>query len=205
MIQESGRQRPSLVGQSCFQRQGRMRLLLRVVLLWLFVSPVVNLGQTKSGQTAQSPSAQAAKQTPPENPLVKALREGNQALADGHYDDAIAAYDRGIALDPTQDAFFLNKAKALRLRGATTWNQSLKNRDQKTKDAIQRDWVAALAACSKALDIVEADSRAKPPVDPAQLGQRRLAALEEKAEILKLLLDITGDDARLHEAIAAFQ
>ena len=184
-----------------------MRLLLRVVLLWLFVGPVVHLGQTKSGQTAQSPSAQAAKQTPPENPLVKALREGNQALADGHYDDAIAAYDRGIALDPTQDAFFLNKARALRLRGATTWNQSLKNRDQKTKDAIQRDWVAALAACSKALDIVETDSRAKPPVDPAQLGQRRLAALEEKAEILKLLLDIepATDDARLHEAIAAFQ
>src|SRR5260370_42700198 len=105
-----------------------MRLLLRVVLLWLVVSPVIHLGQTKSGQAAQSPPAQATKKTPPESPLVKALREGNQAFAAGHYDEAIAAYDRGIALDPAQDAFFLNKAAALRLRGSTTWNQSLGDR-----------------------------------------------------------------------------
>ncbi len=172
-----------------------MKSCLLILSLLLFAGCVISVGQTKAG-----PSPQQIKPTPTENPLAKALQEGNQAVTAGRYDDAIAAYDRGIALDPSQYVLFLNKAAALRLRGTQTYNQSLgPNRDQKTKDAIRRDWLAAVESAGKAMNLVEASSSSTPPAD---LYQARLVTLQEKALDLSLLGRI--DEARLPEAAGAY-
>src|SRR4029077_1668816 len=83
--------------------------------------------------------------------LAQALAEGNTALQAGRYSDAIAAYDRGLAIDPTQMSLRWNRSVALRQRGVQNWNASTKTRDQTLQAAARADWAAGARSADEAL------------------------------------------------------
>ncbi|HYY42172.1 MAG TPA: caspase family protein, partial [Pyrinomonadaceae bacterium] len=57
--------------------------------------------------------------------LTDLLTRANQAFTAKQYGQAITLYDQGIALDPTQSSFFLNKSITLRVRAVETYNAAL--------------------------------------------------------------------------------
>jgi hypothetical protein len=155
------------------------RFLLLAVLLAGILTPFVAFGQ--AGSTSLD-----------KVPLAKATSDANAALLGGHYDDAIAAADRGLRFDPANPTLHYDKSAALRMRGAQSWNLGEKNKDDKLKAAARADWTAVPAVADEAL--------AKLPESAAEM---RFLFLHEKAEAAYLLAHTSG--LARPEALAAME
>ncbi|HEX8181044.1 MAG TPA: caspase family protein [Pyrinomonadaceae bacterium] len=83
--------------------------------------------------------------------LTDLLTRANQAFTAKQYGQAIALYDQGIALDPTQSSFFLNKSITLRVRAVETYNAALIAKDENNKNVARADMRAAVEAAERAL------------------------------------------------------
>ncbi|HYP53394.1 MAG TPA: tetratricopeptide repeat protein [Pyrinomonadaceae bacterium] len=143
--------------------------------------------------------------------VARTFKTGNEALQASRFDEAIAAYNEGLAARE-EVALFTNRAEALRLRGAARYNEGLRNTDEagrKTSlDAAQKDWRDALASTSKAIELLKAAPAggAADPGSQAQSAGNRLAALGSHARVLSLLATrVDKTPARADEAYAAFQ
>jgi tetratricopeptide (TPR) repeat protein len=88
------------------------------------------------------------------NTGIKAsFEEGNKAFSEKRYDEAVAAYDRGIAIDAGEAVLHLNRSIALRTRAVDRYNAALKSKDQAARDAAKADFASAAESAEKAIKL----------------------------------------------------
>lgn len=137
--------------------------------------------------------------TRPDPEGERVLREGNEALSGGRYDEAIAKYDEGLARRPGELSYLVNKAAALRARGVARFNSAIALRDADTRaagrEAARRDIGDAAALAGEAVARLKSSPWAGTP-------QARLTAFSARAAALRLLAG-RFDPARADEALAA--
>ena len=145
--------------------------------------------------------------------VARTFKAGNDALQANRFDEAIAAYNEGLAARE-EVALYTNRAEALRLRGAARYNEGLRNTDEAGRaaslNAAQQDWREALASTTKAIALLKEAPAGGTAAD--QLAQatpaigNRLAALGSHARVLTLIATrVEKTAARADEAYAAFQ
>jgi len=116
----------------------------------------------------------------------RTFKAGNDAMTAGHIDEAIAAYQEGLAARPGEAALLIRLSEAYRMRGVTRFNAAIKvaDNDAKTQgiDAAKKDWTDAATSANKAFEAVNA---ATPTADnQANLAQNKLAAITVRAQAL---------------------
>ena len=121
----------------------------------------------------------------------RTFKAGNEALNANRYDEAIAAYDEGLATRPEEAALLINKSEALRRRGVERFNAALKSTDDAAKSSglenAKKDWTEAAAAANKAVDIINAANPAGDNVNAAGYAQNKLAAVTIRAMAMRFV------------------
>lgn len=120
----------------------------------------------------------------------RTFKAGNDALNANHYDEAIAAYQEGLATRPEEAALLINMSEALRRRGVERFNAALKaDGDARTQgiDSAKKDWSDAATAANKAVDIINAANPAGDNVNAASYAQNKLAAVTIRAMAMRFV------------------
>lgn len=129
--------------------------------------------------------------------VSRTFKAGNEALKLKNYDEAIKQYDEGLAADPEQAALYTQKAIALRLRGVDHYNASIKGTEQAAKDAemesAKKDFQGSAENASKGVELAKKEEPATDPPAVAAQNARKLFALMNRAESLRLYakVDVT--------------
>jgi tetratricopeptide (TPR) repeat protein len=142
----------------------------------------------------------------------KANSEGNAAFTAKKYDEAIASYDTALNADPNYPGAYtlqINKAIALRMRGADNYNAGVKATDDAEKkakmDAGKQDFKASAEAAIKAIEQLKT---IEPPTDQQVAANHKaelLRALSAKAEALRLVIKYGGESSLAEAGYNAFQ
>jgi tetratricopeptide (TPR) repeat protein len=142
--------------------------------------------------------------------VTRTAKAGNDFLAKKQYDEAIAQYDEGIAIDPThpgQPVLLTNKSVALANRGIVRYNDSVKATDDAAKatarEAAVRDWKAAVDAAEKAVAFLKKESSPAEPAALERLNKSKYLALFARADAYRLLTK--GDPSQAEAGYAAYQ
>ncbi len=121
----------------------------------------------------------------------RTFKAGNEALAANRYDDAIAAYQEGLATRPEEAALLINMSEALRRRGVERFNAALKATDDAAKssgmDSAKKDWADAAAAANKAVGLITAANPVGDNVNASAYTQNKLAAITIRAMAMKFV------------------
>jgi tetratricopeptide (TPR) repeat protein len=141
--------------------------------------------------------------------VANTFKAGNEALAAGRVDEAIAAYNEGLATRPDEAALLIKLSEAYRIRGVNRFNAAIKatDADAKTKgfDDAKKDWTDSADAAKKALDAVNAV--AATPDNQANVAQNKLAAITVRALAMRFVATKVspGDPAQAQAAWDAYQ
>jgi tetratricopeptide (TPR) repeat protein len=137
-----------------------------------------------------------------------AFTAGNEALKAGKFDEAISSYREGLAARPEEVALLTNLAEALRQRGDSRYNASVKEANAEAKVAAQneakKDWTESADLASKAVTIVKGASPAGPNTNAAGYEQNKKAAISVRALVLRRVV-AKVDSTKAADAIAANQ
>jgi hypothetical protein len=120
----------------------------------------------------------------------RTFKAGNDALNANHYDEAIAAYQEGLATRPEEAALLINMSEALRRRGVERFNAALKaDGDARTQgiDSAKKDWSDAATSANKAVDIINAANPAGDNVNASSYAQNKLAAVTIRAMAMRFV------------------
>jgi Carboxypeptidase regulatory-like domain/Tetratricopeptide repeat len=121
--------------------------------------------------------------------IARTFKAGNDALSANKLDEAIAAYQEGLAARSDEPALLTNLSEALRRRGVNRFNDALKNSDNDAKtrglDEAKKDWSAAAESSQKALQVIAAGG--SDPQQAAIYAQNKLAALTTRALAMRLV------------------
>lgn len=105
------------------------------------------------------------------NAIVKRTFDaGNAAYSAKNYDEAIRHYDEGLAADPEQAVFYLNKSLALRQRAVDNYNDAIKNKDNAKRDGAKADFKNAAEASDKAVQLYRTQQTSSPTATGAPVG-----------------------------------
>jgi tetratricopeptide (TPR) repeat protein len=122
--------------------------------------------------------------------ISRTFKAGNEALNAGRFDEAIAAYNEGIAARPDEPALLTNLSEALRRRGVDRYNAAIKASDNAAKtqglDAAKKDWSDAASMSLKAVETTKTSSATEPQQQQIY-AQNRLAALSIRAQAMRLV------------------
>lgn len=138
----------------------------------------------------------------------RTFKAGNDAFAAKKFDEAIASYDEGLAADPEQSVFYLNKSVVLRTRGVERYNKA--GKDVAARDAAKADFTGAVENAEKGIkfyrDVVSkrgAGAAAGGAAGAAPQGQdQTLQYLSARAEAYRLAL-MTGTPVPAEQAAPA--
>jgi tetratricopeptide (TPR) repeat protein len=136
----------------------------------------------------------------------RTFEEGNKALAEKRYDQAIALFDEGLAARE-DSGLMINKAVALRNRGFDVYKKAntLPPAEKAPLMATAvKDFSAAAESAGKAVELIKASTAAADDPNKAVIEQNRRAALSERAENLRLIV-LINDKSKAGEAVAAYQ
>ena len=121
----------------------------------------------------------------------RTFKVGNDALNAGRYDEAIAAYQEGLATRPEEAALLINMSEALRRRGVDRYNAAIKSTDDAAKssgmESAKKDWADAAVAANKAVDLISASNPAGENVNAASYAQNKLAAITIRAMAMRFV------------------
>jgi hypothetical protein len=121
--------------------------------------------------------------------IARTFKAGNDALTANRLDEAIAAYQEGIAARAEEPALLTNLSEALRRRGVNRYNDALKNTDAAAKtqgiDAAKKDWTDAAEASKKAMQVINGGTA--DPQQQAVYAQNKLAAISTRALAMRLV------------------
>jgi tetratricopeptide (TPR) repeat protein len=136
--------------------------------------------------------AKNARATELNTKLPEILKAGNAAFSSKNYAEAITAYDQGIAADPEQGVFHLNKALALRERGVSTFNTATKAKDQAGRNSAKADIKASVESLEKAVAAYRGAGKT-PQTGAAAVGggsksTEMLSATRERAESYRIAM-----------------
>ncbi|HZH31516.1 MAG TPA: carboxypeptidase regulatory-like domain-containing protein [Pyrinomonadaceae bacterium] len=127
------------------------------------------------------------------NEAVKASNSLKGAEKVSKLDEAIAAYNQGIAIDPDEMAVYRNKQIALRSRGVEKYNMGVVAKDKAAKEAGieagRNDLKEAVEAGEKAVAIFRT-SKAAATATPANGENPEISILEDRAETYRRALQI---------------
>ncbi|HST50602.1 MAG TPA: carboxypeptidase regulatory-like domain-containing protein [Pyrinomonadaceae bacterium] len=115
--------------------------------------------------------------------VSRTFKAGNDAMTAGHIDEAIAAYQEGLAARPDEAALLIKLSEAYRMRGVNRFNAAIKQADNDAKtqgiDSAKKDWTDAAASAEKAFAAANATT---PTADnQANIAQNKLAAVTVRA------------------------
>lgn len=123
--------------------------------------------------------------------LPDILKRGNDAFSSKNYEVAITAYDEGIAADPEQGVFYLNKSVALRDRGVNRYNDGLKTKNQEDRTSGRADLKASVDAAEKAVEVYRTAGKGQAG-GAAAGGQKQqtdlMTALSSRAESYRIAM-----------------
>ncbi|HJQ32885.1 MAG TPA: carboxypeptidase regulatory-like domain-containing protein [Pyrinomonadaceae bacterium] len=124
--------------------------------------------------------------------VSNAFKAGNDALNANHLDEAITAYQTGLAARGDEPALLTNLSEALRRRGVNRYNEALKMSDKDAQaqaiTTAKKDWTDAADAAKKALDTINAALAGGADAQQAQVyGQNKIAALSTRALAMRLV------------------
>ena len=123
--------------------------------------------------------------------LPEILKRGNDAFTAKNYEVALAAYDEGIAADPDQGVFHLNKSVALRDRGVSRYNDGLKNKNQANRESGRADLKASVDVSEKAVAVYRTAGKGQAG-GAAAGGQKQqndlMTALASRAESYRIAM-----------------
>jgi len=135
--------------------------------------------------------AKNARATDLNTKLPEILKAGNAAFSSKNYAEAITAYDQGIAADPEQGVFHLNKSIAYRERGVNNYRTAAKAKDQAGIKTAREDLKASADAAEKAVAAYRDGAKTAQSAPAASGGQKSnelSGALSSRAETYRLAL-----------------
>jgi tetratricopeptide (TPR) repeat protein len=138
--------------------------------------------------------------------IARTFKAGNDALNANRLDEAIAAYQEGLAARADEPALLTNLSEALRRRGVNRFNDALKGTDADAKtralDEAKKDWKDAADASQKALQVINAGGT--DPQQAAVYAQNKIVALSTRALAMRLVATKV-DQAQAQAAWDAYQ
>jgi tetratricopeptide (TPR) repeat protein len=126
----------------------------------------------------------------------RTFKAGNEALLAKRYDEAVTAYDEGLASDPEQQALWTNKGRALIARGVDRYNKG-------EKDPGKADIQAGAEAAGKGVQIIKSGTPPSDPADLARYNSNKVAAYTVYTDAMRLYVSIV-DHSKANEGIKAF-
>lgn len=149
------------------------------------------------------------KKTIATNTIVKeAFDTGNKAFSEKRYDEAVVAYDRGLAADPTQAVLHLNRSLALRLRAVDKYNTAVKAKDNAARDAAKADFAASAEGAEKGVKFYREQTAknagGSAPGPNAQQASEMLNYLSARYESYRIALQ-TNSGATPDQAVTAVE
>jgi hypothetical protein len=121
--------------------------------------------------------------------ISRTFKAGNDALSANRLDEAIAAYQEGLAARADEPALLSNLSEALRRRGVNRFNDALKNADADAKtrslEEAKKDWKDAADASQKALQVI--NTGGGDPQQAAIYAQNKIVALSTRALAMRLV------------------
>jgi tetratricopeptide (TPR) repeat protein len=154
---------------------------------------------------SSSRSADAYHEPTPRESMREAFKNANEDYAAGHYDDAIAGYDRALSIDPSQYAIWTSRAMALRMRGTSTFNKALAAKDEAGKTEAKKDFLAAAESANKAVILILTEPTPTGEQARTNLVQAHISALSEKGASLEIIGERFNDSMAMTNAIAAYK
>jgi tetratricopeptide (TPR) repeat protein len=134
----------------------------------------------------------------------RTFKAGNDAMKANRYDEAITAYNEGLAADPEQIALLTNKSFALVKRGVQKFNEGAKAQDTAAMEAAKKDWAEAADSSTKAVQLAKAQPAATDPEQQKSQTANKYVALVARAEAMRLFATKV-DTTKADDAFAAFQ
>jgi tetratricopeptide (TPR) repeat protein len=126
----------------------------------------------------------------------RTFKAGNDALIAKHYDEAITAYDEGLAADPEQQALWTNKGRALLARGVERYNKG-------EKDTGKADIQAGAESAGKGIQLLKSGTSPTDPADVARVNSNKVAAYIVYTDAMRLYVSIV-DHSKAEEGVKAF-
>jgi tetratricopeptide (TPR) repeat protein len=127
----------------------------------------------------------------------RTFKAGNDAYVAKRYDEAVAAYDEGLAADADQPALWTNKARALESRAVDKFNKG-------EKEPAKADMKAAADAAGKAVELIKAQTA---PTDPAELNRfnlNKVVAMSVYADAMRLFVT-NVDKTKAADGVKAYE
>jgi tetratricopeptide (TPR) repeat protein len=136
--------------------------------------------------------------------IGRTFKAGNEALQAKNYDEAIKQFDEGLSADPEQAALYTQKSIALRQRGVDHYNASVKGSDQAAKAAemenAKKDFQASAENAAKGVEFAKKEEPATDASALAAQNGRKLAAMSNRAESMRLYVKVDPSQADSGEA-----
>ena len=137
------------------------------------------------------------------NSVVKRTFDaGNEAYKAKNYDQAISLYNEGLAARPDEAGLLVSKSFALIGRGVARFNESIKNKDEASRDSAFKDWREAADAANRGVELTKAASA--DPGAQTVAAQNKVAAMTARAEAMKFVATKV-DKTQIDAALTAFQ
>jgi Carboxypeptidase regulatory-like domain/Tetratricopeptide repeat len=137
--------------------------------------------------------------------ISRTFKAGNDALNANRLDEAIAAYQEGLAARADEPALLTNLSEALRRRGVNRYNDALKAEGEARNQGVEvakKDWKDAADASQKALQII--NTGGADPQQAAIYAQNKIVALSTRALAMRLVASKV-DQSQAQAAWDAYQ
>lgn len=140
--------------------------------------------------------------------VARTFQAGNAAFAEKNYDEAIKQFEEGLAADPEQPALLVNEARAYTQRGVNRYNAAITTKVETEKgpgiEAAKSDFRSAVAATTKAVAMIKAQSVPTDAADLTKFNNNKLAAFTINAEAHRLFVT-KADPDKVDSGVTAFE
>ncbi|MBO0798959.1 MAG: carboxypeptidase regulatory-like domain-containing protein [Blastocatellia bacterium] len=130
--------------------------------------------------------------------MKKLFDQGRQLAQNKDYAGAINAFNEAAKLDAEQQAIWANLSLALFNRGATQLNAN-------QRDAAKQDFTDSINAASKAIDLLEAQSKDPAKANDPNLKKNKIDYLNLRIKPASVLAERFGDPAQSEACVKDYQ
>jgi tetratricopeptide (TPR) repeat protein len=127
----------------------------------------------------------------------RTFKTGNEAYMAKRYDEAVAAYDEGLAADADQPALWTNKARALESRAVEKFNKG-------EKEPAKADMKAAAEAAGKAVELIKAQPAPTDPAEATRFNTNKVVAMSVYADAMRLFVT-NVDKTKAADGVKAYE